>query len=84
MPTADIFADRYWNETGIHLVAGSRYTFSVVSGVGATIHALAVQKFGGLVRKAVCCHYFARRRAPPSQMRRHLAYLARANRRPPL
>ena len=37
MPTADIFAGRYWNETGIHLVAGSRYKFSVVSGVGATL-----------------------------------------------
>jgi len=37
MPTADIFADRYWNETGIHLVAGCRYKFSVVSGVGATL-----------------------------------------------
>ena len=37
MPTADIFADRYWNETGIQLVAGSRYKFSVVSGVGATL-----------------------------------------------
>jgi len=37
MPTADIFADRYWNETGIHLVAECRYKFSVVSGVGATL-----------------------------------------------
>jgi hypothetical protein len=37
MPTADISTERYWNETGIQLIAGCRYTFSVVPGVGATL-----------------------------------------------
>jgi hypothetical protein len=37
MPTTDIRADTYWNDTGIHLIAGARYRFSVVPGVGETL-----------------------------------------------